>query len=186
MSTSISGAAAAPAFEPTQVEGDAPAPATVAPAPSVWTPTTAPLGAGGANTPATHAIPDAAVTRAARWFWWIAGLSLVNAALALSDLHYGFVLGLAMTTWVQVMFAQQLAVAVPVIALLIGFYFLVGSLAARGRAWAFWVGMAVYLVDGLLYVVVADWVSVAFHAWVLFSLWKGVARLRELQRPAAA
>ena len=130
---------------------------------------------------------DPVIQSAARWFWWIAGLSLVNAVMFHSGSDVNFVVGLAMTTLASVAFAQNLPIAVALAAIMIGFYFLMGFYAQRRALWAFYLGLAVYALDALIYVLFQDWMSVAFHALAAFFIVKGVQRTRELARePAVA
>jgi hypothetical protein len=124
--------------------------------------------------------PDPTIASAARWFWWIAGLSLVNTVMFYTGSSASFVVGLAMTTVVSVMLAGSMALAVGIIALILGFYFLMGLFAQRGAAWAFYLGGVFYVIDALIYLKLADWMSVAFHAYALYWLVRGVLRLREL------
>jgi len=127
-------------------------------------------------------VQDPIVQSAARWFWWIAGLSLVNAVLLQAGSDTSFVLGLAMTTIAGVAFAGAPAIAFTLVALTIGFYFVMGLQAQRGKPWAFYLGLAVYVVDALIYARFEDWMSVGFHAFAIFMIAKGVMRLRELTR----
>ena len=130
---------------------------------------------------------DPIVRSGARWFWWIAGMSLLNAALLLSGSNTNFVIGLAMTTFAGAMFADQLPVALALIAMTVGFYFFMGLQAQRGKQWAFYAGLAVYAVDALIYARFEDWMPVGFHALAAFFIFKGVMRLRELANtPTAA
>ncbi len=130
---------------------------------------------------------DPIVLSAARWFWWIAGLSLVNTVLFYAGSDTSFVVGLGMTTLVSVIFESNVAVAMSLVALTLGFYFLMGLFAQRAKAWAFYLGLALYALDALLYVRLDAWMSVAFHAYAIFCIAKGILRLRQLdQMPAAA
>lgn len=125
---------------------------------------------------------DPAVVSAARWFWWIAGLSLVNTVMLYTEAGGQFVIGLGLTTLASVMLGQTMAFAV--IAATLAFYVWIGHVAAQGRAWAFHAGLAVYAIDALLFVYLEDWMSVAFHALAIFFIVKGLVRLRETARPA--
>lgn len=129
--------------------------------------------------------PDPVVVSAARWFWWIAGLSLVNTVLFHSGSDLNFVVGLGLTTIANVVFAGQLPIAIAIAGLTVGFYVVVGLLAQRERAWAFYLGLAVYALDALIFVRFQDWMPVAFHALAIFYIVKGVTRLRELSRASA-
>lgn len=130
---------------------------------------------------------DPVVRSGARWFWWIAGMSLLNAVLLLSGSHTNFVIGLAMTSFAGAMFADQLPIAVTLIAITVGFYFFMGLQAQRGKAWAFYAGLTVYAVDALIYARLEDWMPVGFHLLAGFFIAKGLMRLRELAgTPTAA
>ena len=59
-------------------------------------------------------------------------------------------------------------------------FVLFGYYAIRMEKWAFQVGMGLYFIDGLLFLLVGDWLAVGFHVWVLFSLYKGLKMLGEI------
>jgi len=117
------------------------------------------------------------VVKSAKVFWLIAGLSLVNAVLLHSGTNVQFVVGLGMTTLAGVLFAGNLAVAFAVEAVLIGFYVLMGVQAGKARTWAFVLGMVVYALDAVIFLLAKDWLPVALHALFLYYLFKG---LREI------
>jgi hypothetical protein len=116
---------------------------------------------------------------AARWFWWIAALSLVNTVMFHAGTQYNFVLGLGLTTLADIKFASQQAVGLAVSGAAIVFYFLIGLQAQREKLWAFVVGGAIYALDALIFVVYEDWTPVILHAVALFFITKGVIQLRE-------
>jgi hypothetical protein len=122
------------------------------------------------------------VVPGARWFWWIAGLSLVNLVCALSHANFSFVMGLAFTQIAHAVFRDNLAVAFLVDALFIGGFFVLGRQAQRGQPWAFAVGICVYLCDALIYLKYTDLMPVAFHALALFYLVKAAVNLRVGQK----
>lgn len=125
---------------------------------------------------------DPVVRSAARWFWWIAGLSLVNVVLFYSGSNTSFVVGLAMTTFATVAFAGNLPVAIGLAGLTIAFYLVVGLYAQQQKLWAFYLGLAIYVLDGLIYAYFQDWMSVAFHGLAAFFIFKGITRARQLNR----
>ncbi|MES2604000.1 MAG: hypothetical protein V4603_03625 [Pseudomonadota bacterium] len=127
---------------------------------------------------------DPEVQSGARWFWWIAGLSLVNAVMYYTGSDVSFVVGLAMTALTSLFFTNMV-VAFVVIAMLIGFYFAMGYLAQQGVLWAFYAGLGVYVVDGLIYLMFQDWMSVAFHVFAGFSIVKGMLRAQKLNAQTA-
>jgi hypothetical protein len=130
-------------------------------------------------------------TSGAGWFFWIAGLSLVNSIILLSGGDSYFVVGLGVTLVtdsVAVMIAEENPdVAMVVKGAAFGFDLLVagivclfGWLSRRPILPIFALGMVLYLLDGLIYVLVGDWMSVGFHAFVLFGMWSGFNAYREM------
>jgi len=117
-----------------------------------------------------------------QWFYWIAGLSLINAALALSGQQWRFILGLGVTQLVQEMTASGSPGTIGglVSVALIVVFAVLGQRATVGHGWAFLVGMILFGLDGLLFVLIQDWVGVAFHAFVLLMIGRGYAAARQL------
>jgi len=129
---------------------------------------------------------DPIVRASARWFWWIAGLSLVNSVLAVSGADLSFVVGLGITALADAVFAKALPLAVLANVVAIAFYLAIGFFAEREKLWAFYVGLAVYVLDAAIYVLFQDWMSVAFHAFVIYVVFKGAMRLRSLPKGTVA
>ena len=125
-----------------------------------------------------------AVASGARWFWWIAGLTLVNLACDAAHANVNFVLGLAFTQLAHAMLAPPAAYVID--AAFIGGFWLLGQQAQAGRGWAFVLGALVYLADGLVYLQAQDWMPVAFHAFALFSIARGFLALRGAMRLRAS
>ncbi len=140
-----------------------------------------PAAAAGA---APH--PSPAVASAARWFWWIAGLSVVNMIMSMSQSKENFVVGLGMTALADAIFAHARPVAFAIDAVVVGFFVVMGRFARRGARWAFLAGAGVYAVDALIYANVRDWMPVAFHVLVLFFIGRGIAALRPTGPPPPA
>src|SRR5437773_10090698 len=130
--------------------------------------------------------------KGANWFYWVAGLSLVNSAVILGGGSIFFVIGLGVTLMADSLAAAisqhhpeavwivkgvALAFDVFVAAVLVGF----GWLSARRYLALFGVGMALYLVDGLIFLLFQDWLSVAFHGYALFWMWSGFQAFRKLR-----
>lgn len=128
---------------------------------------------------------DPIVKGAARWFWWIAGLSLLNAVMLHSGSNGNFVMGLAMTTIVGLTLEHAKWAGIAITALILGFYVAMGAHAQRGKLWAFYAGLLAYVVDALICAAFEDWMSAGFHALAIFFIAKGVARQRELERASA-
>jgi hypothetical protein len=135
---------------------------------------------------------DARGTAGASWFFWIAALSLINSVILLSGGDRHFVVGLGVTMVADVV-AKAVAEENPDIAgtakgIAFGFDLLVaavvcgfGWLSRRGILPVFALGMFLYLLDGLIYFLVGEWMSVGFHAFVLFSMWSGFTAYRQMK-----
>ena len=128
-----------------------------------------------------HSNPE--VVSGARWFWWIAGLSLINTVLLYAGADISFVVGLGITTIASIFFSMPMAVLI--IAVALGLYFYFGYEAQKGQAWAFYAGLAVYGFDALIFVYLEDWMSVAFHGLAIFFIVKGLMALHAGSKASA-
>ena len=130
----------------------------------------------------------------ANWFFWIAALSLINSVIFVLGSKVFFVVGLGITQVVDAftdIFAKHLAS--PMVVRLIGFLIdvaiagviaLFGVFARKGRKWAFIVGMVLYALDGLIFLAVQDWLSLGFHAFVLYGIFLGLRAKHHLDKIA--
>lgn len=118
------------------------------------------------------------VASAARWFWWIAGLSLVNTVLLHNGSQTQFVVGLGATMIADLVFAAIKPLAFVLDAMAVGFFVLMGWLALRGHFWAFIVGAAVYVAAALIYLKFGDLMPFGFHLFALFFIVRGAFALR--------
>lgn len=129
---------------------------------------------------------DAQIISGARWFWWIAGLSIVNSLILHSGGDRSFVIGLGFTLMADVIFREMKVIAFIIDAIALGFFIGIGWFAGKGRFWAFVVGMVAYTLDAGIYVLLQDWMSLAFHGLGLFYLFRGAQVLRNAVKLAAA
>lgn len=122
------------------------------------------------------------LARGANWFYWIAGLSVVNSIAALAGVGGVFVIGLGITQVIDAIvleFGQDAGMKGKVIAfafdlMIAAVVVLFGYLAKRRLRWAFLVGMILYALDGLLFVLVMDVFGLAFHAFALIGIYGGL------------
>lgn len=129
----------------------------------------------------------------ADWFFWIAALSLVNTAIT----HFGgdrhFVVGLGVTQIVDGVASviakdnppsQPLAVGIAVAfsVMCSATAALVGYMARNRWQVIFVMGMFVYLLDGLLFLLFQDWMSLGFHGFALFCMWSGFSAFQQLAK----
>jgi hypothetical protein len=121
--------------------------------------------------------------RGGQWFYWIAGLSLINAVLAFSGQGWRFILGLGITQVVQELAEQSggAGVKAGIVGLaMIAFFTALGQRAVLGNQWAFVLGMVLFGLDGCIFVLAWDWIGVAFHGFALAMIWKGYMAARRL------
>ncbi|MGB9593717.1 MAG: hypothetical protein ACPL7R_06240 [Anaerolineae bacterium] len=132
----------------------------------------------------------------ANWFYWIAGLSVINTLVGLFGGRVTFLIGLGFTQLVDgivqamaTIVSQDIALVVRIVGLVVNvgiavLFVVFGALANQRRKWAFIVGMALYALDGLLFIWVQDWWSFGFHLLALYALYTGFSALRQLAKTA--
>lgn len=146
------------------------------------------------GTPDTIAPPPGAQQNAAlmaqmksgaSWFYWIAGLSLVNSVSAAMGSDWHFVLGLGITQVFDIIGAQ-VGGATKVVTLMlnlvaVGALVLFGVLGHKGHLWTFIVGLVLLALDGILLLFLENWISAGFHVFVLYCLFRGMQACRALR-----
>jgi hypothetical protein len=129
--------------------------------------------------------------RAASWFYWIGGLSLVNTVLLVLGSDYSFASGLGLATYLAVvvyivagesMLWLSIFLSVPLVAGL----FLLGRKARSGATWPFAFGAVAYALDLLLVLTLTDWIGVAIHVFALVGFVSGLRASRALRRAGSA
>ena len=119
----------------------------------------------------------------ARWFYWIGGLSLVNAVIVMANGDWNFIAGLGITQLISALalgLAADLGAGVTVVAfalslLVVGACVGLGFLAEKGHTWAFILGMVLYTLDALIFLWFQDLLPLAFHAVALYFIYRGLA-----------
>jgi hypothetical protein len=129
----------------------------------------------------------------AKWFYWIAALSLVNTVIHLARGNISFIVGLGITQIVDgiAMFIKEehaeISVIVTIVTLIFngfvaGIFAMFGWFASRKHYWAFIVGLVLYAFDGLIFIPVRDWFSFGFHVFAFFCILAGFNALRKLNK----
>ena len=125
------------------------------------------------------------------WFFWIAALSLVNTALAHGGATLQFIIGLSVTAIADAIAVeigkQQPPIATLAMGIAIGFSLLVavvvigfGWLSRQRVMWVFAIGIGLYLLDGVVYLLLGDIKSAGFHGFALFGMIRGWMAFRQL------
>jgi hypothetical protein len=133
----------------------------------------------------------------ARWFYWIAALSLINSVMSMTGGKLNFVIGLATTRVIDAVavagaekyieyatIAKVVALAFNV--LIAGVFFMFGTFAKKRHNWAFVMGMVCYGADGLLCIPLGSMLGAGFHAFAMWCIWGGMKAAKTLDALAAA
>ncbi len=144
------------------------------------------LGTTRASFKVTLKFPLSALLRmrsGAKWFYWVAGLSLANTLLLFSGGRLHFLLGLGATQFVDDLGRKSGAGSHALLldVLISGVFALIGVFASRCSQFTFGLGMLLYAADGALLVLLHDWFSLAFHALVLCFMYRGFSAAWELR-----
>lgn len=134
----------------------------------------------------------------ASWFYWIAGLSVVNSLIWWIGGGWSFLAGLAFTQladgFLSALGAElggsggiaAIVVGVTTSLIISSVFCLFGYFAHQGNSWAFYAGMAIYALDALLFLVFGVFLSFGFHLFALFGLYRGLRALGKLRTLAPA
>ena len=122
-------------------------------------------------------------------FYWIAGLSIVNSILWLQGSQTTFLMGLGITRVLDVIaisaseevgpIVKYIAFLFDVLAALVFVVF--GFFASRKQVWAFIIGLVLYGLDGLIFLLVMDWWGIGFHVFVIILIGSGLMAYREMR-----
>ena len=124
----------------------------------------------------------------ANWFYWIAGLTIINSLIAVFGGGWRFLISLGATQMIDAIaegLSTELGGAPKVVAFVLdlvvtGAFVIFGYLAHQKYLWGYVIGMVVFLLDGLLTLIVQDWISLIAHGVVLFFMFRGYQAGREL------
>ena len=135
---------------------------------------------------------EARARNGASWFYWIGGLSVINSVIATTGGTFTLLFGLAVTQLITA-FASvvepDLGIPSPgiitfvglALSLLAGAFFGLIGYAARKRIRGLYIlGIVLYGVDGLLSLVLQDWLGALFHLFALAGLVGGLSATRTL------
>lgn len=120
----------------------------------------------------------------AGWFFWIAGLSMINTIIVLTGSTWHFIFGLGLTEIVDSIAMHMAAMgqlaAIVVNTFIAGVLVLFGVFGRKSCKWSFVVGIGVYALDGLLLLMFRDFLGSAFHGLALYSMYRGMAAIGPL------
>ncbi len=141
---------------------------------------------------------EARARNGVNWFFWIAGLSIINTIIFIAGGNITFILGLGATQFVDGLTSAMMqdlgANSITVLRLaslavdigLAGIFVVAGLLSRKKYRWAIITGMVLYVADAILFIWAGDWFAVAFHALALWGLWGGLRATNALRKLASA
>lgn len=121
------------------------------------------------------------------WFYWIGGLSIVN--IGMGFLERKFIFGLGISELLQAFALEGASVSIPLLAVgvAVSLAFMgLGWQARKGKKPFILGGLAFYAADAALLAMESDWISVAFHAYAGYSIFKGYSALKTIAAGLAA
>jgi len=125
------------------------------------------------------------------WFFWIAALSVINSVVYFAGGGISFFIGLGITQLVDGFtqaFANRAGPPVDTIVHVVGFgldlliagvFAVCGILGRKRYRWVIVIGMVLYALDGLIFVVFGEWLSALFHLFALAGLWRGITAINK-------
>ena len=116
----------------------------------------------------------------AGWFFWIAGLSLINSIIVLLGSDWYFVIGLAYTQIIDEIIGSGISFFFDLI--VAGIFVFFGIFAKKRNIWSFVVGMILYGLDGLVFLLVGEYLSFGFHIFALYFIYGGLNASRQLDK----
>jgi hypothetical protein len=128
--------------------------------------------------------------KAAQWFLIIAGFSLINSVMVYLGAEVNFVVGLGVTMFVDALLlatqgdlagiAQMVfqTIGIGFNVGVLGIFYLIWKKSKQGGHLAYIIGTVLYLLDGLLFLLIGDWVGIAFHVFFLFFIVTGYAFIK--------
>ena len=127
----------------------------------------------------------------ANWFYWIAGLSLVNSVVFFFGSPIAFIAGLGFTQIadevVQLLIQNGAPSAFRAVVSVFDLVFLIlfallGYYANKRFAAAFIIGTAIYALDAILLLFIGAFFPAGFHAFALFFIVRGFLACRKLNK----
>ncbi|MDB6123663.1 MAG: hypothetical protein JWQ71_2656 [Pedosphaera sp.] len=141
--------------------------------------------------PANNPALEKQIKSGADWFFWIAGLSLVNTFIGMGGGGIQFAIGLGITQFIDALISKGGAAGIIGTAfsvLIAGMFILFGVFARKKQAWSFMTGMVLYALDGLLLVLLSVLagsggliLSIGFHGFALYCIFMGMRANTQLK-----
>jgi hypothetical protein len=129
------------------------------------------------------------------WFFWIGGASILNTILFALGTQWGLYVGLGITYLIDGLAKGPTETTpTPIYAVVIDViiasgFLLLGRAARNGSLGWYAIGIVLYFLDGLLFVLAADVLGIAVHGLAIYWLisgWRAARSLKRVEAPAPA
>ncbi len=125
-----------------------------------------------------YAVAERQTQQGGDWFFWIAGLALLNSVLRLIHSPIGSLFGLGTTDVIDDVGASLggsgRMVSLGLDVLVAGIFAIFGIFARKGAKWAFITGAVFYILDALVVLLLTrQYLEVAAHAYALYRIFQG-------------
>ena len=126
------------------------------------------------------------IQKSASWFFWIAGLSIINSLIYTFSGGIYFVIGLGISQFVDGVFtglmgAPSLIALIPNL-FIAGVFVLIGYRSRKYDKWAFITGVFIYTLDALVFLYFREWMAFGFHVFALIMISKGFFKIFKYDR----
>jgi hypothetical protein len=126
------------------------------------------------------------VRSGAGWLMAVAGFSVINSTLVFFNANLHFIVGLGITQiadGIGKRAGSGGAIAGFVVSLFMAALFGVfGKFARDEKQWAFLAGMAIYGLDGLIFLAFGQMLDLAFHVFAIYCMFQGLRALGALNK----
>lgn len=110
---------------------------------------------------------------------------MINSVSAFGGSEWRFVFGLGITQIIDSIGADSGSsgniVTLFIDGLVVLFLIGCGIFARKGHAWVFLLGVLLFVLDTGVFVLASDWLGVAFHAYLVFVMFRGFRACREVK-----
>ncbi len=134
-------------------------------------------------------ILDRKIRNGTNWFYWIAGLSVLNMimtftgssltfslGLGITQIIDGFMIGLVRDLGPNANLLRYIGIAIDLVIATI--FVLFGFFGRKGYRWPVIIGLVLYTIDGVILLLFQDYLGAAFHALAIYGIWRGLAPVR--------
>lgn len=126
------------------------------------------------------------------WFFWIAGLSIINSIIYMMGSTTTFIIGLAVTQIIDRLAigigneVPEMATAMRIICIVLdviiaGVFVACGIFGIKRIRWVVIVGLVLYSLDALIFLAFGGWLPFLFHLFALWGLWRGMMAIKEIK-----